>query len=209
MVNIVEQIDHAIRDWGTSSDAMRWAPELDADIDGAAADYVPLGPVLIDPARVWQGRTGSARQGGRGFAADRVIVDEACLPVRRWVDPATGRLYIAPAGTPDPQPGALPQASGWVGAEAFFDACRSLCLEFGMAITEAAAMVLRTLVAYAEYVEAPLRHLGVALERTAAPTDADVPADPRERALWLRRHRNTGPVARMRVPRRIDPGRSR
>lgn len=31
------------------------------------------------------------------------------------------------------------------------------------------------------------------------------PSDPRERALWLRRNRNTGPGARLRAPRRLDP----
>ena len=31
------------------------------------------------------------------------------------------------------------------------------------------------------------------------------PTDPRERALWLRRNRNTGPARPVRAPRRIDP----
>lgn len=35
------------------------------------------------------------------------------------------------------------------------------------------------------------------------------PADPMERALWLRRTRNTGPTDRRRAPRRIDPSRTR
>lgn len=35
------------------------------------------------------------------------------------------------------------------------------------------------------------------------------PEDPMERALWLRRNRNTGPNQRQRAPRRIDPRRAR
>jgi hypothetical protein len=35
------------------------------------------------------------------------------------------------------------------------------------------------------------------------------PIDPMERALWLRKHRNTGPAAPVRAPRRIDPRRHR
>lgn len=35
------------------------------------------------------------------------------------------------------------------------------------------------------------------------------PKDPRERALWHVRNRNTGPRQRQRAPRRIDPGRLR
>lgn len=35
------------------------------------------------------------------------------------------------------------------------------------------------------------------------------PTDPMERALWLRRNRNTGPAQQQRAPRRIDPRRNR
>lgn len=36
--------------------------------------------------------------------------------------------------------------------------------------------------------------------------DGPPPTDMWERALWLRRHRNTGPVQVRRVPRRVDSG---
>lgn len=39
--------------------------------------------------------------------------------------------------------------------------------------------------------------------------DAGEPTDPRERALWLRRNRNTGPRTKPRAPRRIDARGSR
>jgi hypothetical protein len=44
----------------------------------------------------------------------------------------------------------------------------------------------------------------------SAPSDHNVePSDPRQRALWLRQHRNTGPAARRRPPRSIDPRHAR
>lgn len=41
------------------------------------------------------------------------------------------------------------------------------------------------------------------IDRT--PPGEQEPTDPKERALWLRRHRNTGPKPKRRPPRRIDP----
>jgi phosphatidylserine/phosphatidylglycerophosphate/cardiolipin synthase-like enzyme len=43
----------------------------------------------------------------------------------------------------------------------------------------------------------------------AARGDSAPPADPRERALWHVRNRNTGPQAPHRAPRRIDPRKGR
>lgn len=43
----------------------------------------------------------------------------------------------------------------------------------------------------------------------AGRAETDPPTDPMERALWLRKHRNTGPAAQRRVPRQIEPRRSR
>lgn len=54
--DVVDLIDHAVRDWETSGDAMRWTPE----------------PPQVEPRR-----TPERPIGGRGFSADRVIVDEA------------------------------------------------------------------------------------------------------------------------------------
>lgn len=46
-----------------------------------------------------------------------------------------------------------------------------------------------------------------ALARQAEMIRDDGPADPMERALWLRRNRNTGPKARQRAPRTLRVGR--
>jgi hypothetical protein len=57
-----------------------------------------------------------------------------------------------------------------------------------------------------------LRQVGEPLQRLVADLAAAFgvvpgPTDPRERALWLRKHRHTGPKVKMRAPRRMDPGR--
>ncbi len=46
------------------------------------------------------------------------------------------------------------------------------------------------------------------LRATGIITD-EPPTDPMQRALWLRKNRNTGPSPKPRVPRRIDPRRAR
>ncbi len=45
--------------------------------------------------------------------------------------------------------------------------------------------------------------------RAAGMIGETLPADPMERALYLRKHRNTGPKQQQRAPRRIDARRSR
>lgn len=52
-----------------------------------------------------------------------------------------------------------------------------------------------------------LEQLRPMLEQLQRLTGAAPPTDPRERALWLRRNRNTGPRRPLRGPRRVDPGR--
>lgn len=53
-----------------------------------------------------------------------------------------------------------------------------------------------------------LRPVIEALQRDGA-LPKPLPIDPKARALELRRTRNTGPTARQRAPRRIDPTRTR
>jgi hypothetical protein len=62
-----------------------------------------------------------------------------------------------------------------------------------------------------ELARAVFRDLGRAFAEIADLMDSDhlEPEDPRERALWLRRNRNTGPKTPPRAPRAINPTRSR
>lgn len=53
-----------------------------------------------------------------------------------------------------------------------------------------------------------IRQLGCTFEALHLASQ-EPPSNPMERALWLRKHRNTGPRERARVPRRIDATRSR
>lgn len=52
-----------------------------------------------------------------------------------------------------------------------------------------------------------LRPIVEAFAEAAAAIERPPPADPKTRALELRRNRNTGPAMHQRAPRRIDPGR--
>lgn len=81
---------------------------------------------------------------------------------------------------------------------------RSLTRTFGQ-VREAVQPFANVL---AEFGRAVARLLDQQL-RTAGVVDDTPPADPRERALYLRRNRNTGSAPQQRAPRRIDPRSSR
>jgi hypothetical protein len=76
----------------------------------------------------------------------------------------------------------------------------------------------RQLRAFAEALRPAFEHFGRALADFAGQVQRmeragiiapESPVDPMERALWLRRNRNTGPALRRHAPRRIDPTRAR
>ena len=79
----------------------------------------------------------------------------------------------------------------------FADRMRAVAEEVGQAWVDAWRDISEALVPIAEQ----LQRSGLIEEQP--------PTDPRERALWLRRNRNTGPSASARAPRTINPRRGR
>jgi hypothetical protein len=81
------------------------------------------------------------------------------------------------------------------------------------AVAQTLAELRRAIAAWFEAVAPAVREMCQALAAAYAvhaPDEADQePTDPMQRALWLRRNRNTGPALRQRAPRRIDPRRGR
>jgi hypothetical protein len=193
--DILDLIDHAIRasdesgwEYGWESGAMRWSPALDADEhEGRRHGYCsPPVPAFVPPPPA----------GPVGLEV--------------WTDPATGRRFIAPLGTPLPD-GTPETLSPWIAV----DVLEQLAEHLGEHLSDFIAMVLRAVRAFGEYLG---EHIVQAIARTepvsqqleaAGVLEQQPPADPAARALWLRQHRNTGPTQRPRAPRRIDPRRAR
>ncbi len=79
------------------------------------------------------------------------------------------------------------------------------------AMNQAAEAMRRFLQQWAEQAAPAFEQLRRTLDqfRAAGPVAEVPPTDPMERALWLRRNRNTGPKQPMRAPKLIDPTRGR
>lgn len=141
--DILDQIDHAVHDWATSSDAMRWLPE-------------PSKPNL---PQAW------------------------LSPLPPDGLPAVQAPQITPEQV-DAIRAALGQAMGAMAAQ----------------ITEMARQMQPVLQRFGGQVRELHRQL-----QDAGVVAEDVPADPMQRALWLRRNRNTGPKQPQRAPKVIGP----
>lgn len=79
----------------------------------------------------------------------------------------------------------------------FVERMRAVNEQIGQAWTDAWRNIAEAVRPFAEHLE----RSGVLEEQP--------PEDPRERALWLRQHRNTGPAVQARAPRAINPRRRR
>lgn len=142
-MSILEDIDHAVRHYSVSDDAMRWRP------DPKVRPFVAIDPsgsaVSVVPVRAVANLTPEQRAEQR----------EAVLAMYREAGRRLGEVL-----------------------EEFFGMVHDVVTRF----------------------EANTPYLF-----TAGVIRPALPEDPMERALELRRNRNTGPVVPMHVPRRIDP----
>ena len=145
---LLDTIDGALRDYGTSNDAMRWQP----------ADDRAQGPV-------------HRNSGVRLLEVPFVGCDlpDLRFPVPQW-DPEMFRPMV-----------------------------RQLAAAFATTSADVLNAVKNLAAAFAES----------GSNIAALQESADPPMDSRERALQLRRARNTGPVQRHRPPRRVDPTKTR
>lgn len=186
--DILDTIDHALADWDTSPDAMRWAPEAEPETDDR-------------PARVWVNRTpGQAphtlRYEDGWHDVGWVDADAASLPgFPRAPRPVleVRSLRITPLHFEPPRvsigPIDLSRLNGARPDVVFFDEpARDQIID---QITQSARRLAAAFRGFAIAVQPIAAHLHAA----AASESPEVPTDPRERALWVRQHRNTGPAA--------------
>lgn len=195
MTDILDLIDGALEDYTVSADAARWVP------DEAAREMANAPARWVTGVEIAHG----AADGPTGVEL-WVNGDGTTAPDRdAWIaEMAEARRRIA--ATEDRWRGAWGQV---------FAALGPVIEEFNR--VNAAYPQLGATIAGVTFDEAygwASGHVHVARDghvspRCSAHQEPDEPTDPMQRALWLRRNRNTGPKPRPRAPRRIDARGSR
>jgi hypothetical protein len=142
-------------------------------------------------------------------------VEEFTGPVERFrpLPLAGGQVYMADAGTPfEYLPGGGWSPLGVADGEVLVTSTTPDGSSPLRDLTEAARRFdMATSVVSFEVAEVnwDLMRRYFGLDEPEKPREVDGPTDPRERALWLRRNRNTGPTRQQRPPRAINARRSR
>lgn len=188
-------------------------PDILADIDAVITATSSCGQcgAALDT------RAGSADFCGEGCQAAWAAARVGAPVQLDWLATLLGQLRFSrpavPAPThppltppdwhnPAPLPAAQPALVGaWLTPElaAYYEALTASVLESARRYLDELAPAIREFAAQAERAGAQLMALGL--------IDEAEPTDPWQRAMWLRRNRNTGPTPRrQRAPRRLPPG---
>lgn len=188
--HVLDAIDHAIADWETSDDAMRWTPDP-APVDDRPAGTRPTGRGLrygwTEVGYIDETVPPAPPPRFRGPRLQALILDEAQAQLPR--------IQVAPITPPHIDVAAIREqmrltefSIGPFTPQMF--ARRDLA-----ALTGALAPAMETFGQRMREIGAVMRRVNERLvplvESTRPP---EPPTDPRERALWLRQHRNTGPA---------------
>lgn len=224
VTDILDLIDGALDDCELSDDAMRWSPDVDrepalphppgrlgavlppalvADADGFIRVQLHTSPPwagAYDP-EIGDPRSAVRTQPASPYASGAWL---GASPTHTWID-ETHRWNVVPhRRTGDILAAA---AIAWYGREALArhaarlealaQGAEALRNQWGPAWEQALRLAFN------------LSDADFHAPRCPAHGDTGEPTDPMQRALWLRRNRNTGPKAKPRAPRRIDARGSR
>jgi hypothetical protein len=216
-------------DWEVSDDAMRWTPQeqreeterhptgglWDMEPDSFATELIELGRRVNEYverqqyawARSWAGPMRYVIDTcAETLTPDRAVpgMDSEPMTLPRYqIQPSRRRYLNEPVqGTNAPVEQAPEERPGMPRAWSIFDEAPNTLPPIDDYHRAIAEMIAR--VPNADY-------LGVVpvIEMSERARPADDITDPRERALYLRRTRNTGPQQQRRAPRRIDARRGR
>lgn len=162
--HVIEAIDGALADF-TSPDAMRWSPD----------------PDHAEPTRPTFRRYHAAvsERGFRGPRLSMMIMDEAAGPLLHPRDHADLARW----------------SSDHAAFPVTFDMpATALNDETAAALRRASERAGEVFAEFARHVSDTYAKVRVVMDRIAPPESDPPPLDPRERALWARRNRNTGPA---------------
>ena len=216
MTDILDLIDGALEDYTVSADAARWVP------DEASREFINV-PARWVTAIDWVGHPRSAptiEVTVAGF--DGADGDFSWLDEHRAHAAAFGEAYLlvqpGPDGDSSPVLRPIPASTeerwraAWAQVFTAIDEAAGWLNENG-ALAERLGFTPGAIWGDETHGWTP-GHVHVARDEHVSPRcpahqESGEPTDPMERALWLRRNRNTGPKGKARAPRRIDARRTR